>query len=281
MIFTKMSNNNPTGYAPDSSSSEGMPRCAKCQVVISSSVRLKALGQDWHQECFVCNRCGKELKGGYYPHDSKPYCEDDYDDLFLKKCTACNRSIEGTYYDDRRGGYYHAACFICKECGASLENSFLWNDKDKIVCDSCGKKSQNSMQRGFNPGSSKSSYGNHKCAKCSNAFENGTKMLNMENGKKYHEHCFTCFICGTVIGVNTYTVAPYEEDRVCCMKCTEGKAEKCGKCGQVMLGTKITALGKKFHDQCFRCTRCQDQIPQNVDFFSNSIGEPVCKSCFE
>jgi len=272
MVFPTKSN--PSSNEEFSSSSEGMPRCARCGVVISSSIRLKALGQDWHQECFSCIRCGKELKGGFFPHENKPYCEEDYDDMFLKKCTSCSRPIEGTYFDDRRGGFYHAACFKCNLCGASLESSFIWNDQGKICCEPCGRKSQKSI--------SVTSATNERCGKCNKPFENGSKMLNVEEGIKYHEHCFTCFVCGTVIGVGSYTLAPFEEHRYCCMRCADnGRAEKCAKCGQVMLTNKINALGKKFHEQCFKCSQCGTSINENEDFFTSSIGQPLCKGCFE
>jgi len=260
----------------EESSSSDTSRCSKCKVVISSAIKLKALGKEWHQECFVCSRCGCELKGGFFPHEGEPYCEADYDDLFLKKCSGCNRSIEGTYFDDRRGGIYHENCFKCSICNKSLDNAFFWHN-DKVCCQTCG---QVKVTIPSSSSSGNSNFGGARCLKCNKNFENGAKVLNIE-GKQYHEHCFTCFVCGSIIGTSSYTVAPNEFDRFCCTKCAEsGRADKCGKCGQVLLGTKITALGKKFHTGCFKCSSCGDNIPQNVDFFTSSTGLPVCKSCF-
>jgi len=243
-------------------------RCGKCSVVITSPIKLKALGKEWHQECFVCAKCGSELKGGFFPHDNVPYCEQDYDELFLKKCTGCNKHIDGTYFDDRRGGIYHPACFKCQICGVLLEQAFFWKD-DKACCQSCGQIVTTVFAQS-----------KERCDRCNKPFEHGSKMLTIEKNK-YHEHCFSCYVCGTVIGANTYTVAPYDEDKVCCMQCAEsGRAEKCSKCGQVMLGYKLSALEKKYHTQCFKCSKCSTNIVENSEFYTGNLGEPICKSCY-
>jgi len=258
----------------DSTSSSDTSRCYKCKVVISSAIKLKALGKEWHQECFTCNKCGIELKGGFFPHEGEPYCETDYDDMFLKKCSKCNRSIDNSYFDDRKGGIYHEDCFRCTSCNKVLGDAFFWKD-DKIQCQSCG-----ATKVTVPTNSGHLNFGGAKCLKCSKHFENGARVLNIE-GKQYHESCFTCFVCGSTIGTGSYTIAPNEYDRFCCTNCAEsGKADKCAKCGQVLLGTKINALGKKWHNACFKCSSCGDPIPQHNDFFTASNGLPLCKSCF-
>lgn len=38
---------------------------------------LKAMGGDWHEECFKCGRCGRKLGGGasFFVEDGVAYCE--------------------------------------------------------------------------------------------------------------------------------------------------------------------------------------------------------------
>jgi len=54
------------------------------------------------------------------------------------------------------------------------------------------------------------------------------------NGQKFHNECFTCSECSQPIGNNSFV--PKEEGKLVCMTCYNDKfAQKCGKCGEVMV----------------------------------------------
>lgn len=58
---------------------------------------LYALGQPWHETCFVCShpKCGKILDpNDFAEHDGKPYCRDHYNQLF-PQCHECHKPIMG------------------------------------------------------------------------------------------------------------------------------------------------------------------------------------------
>lgn len=68
--------------------------CFKCKKSISGQV-ITALGYLWHPEHFVCTHCDKSIGTSiFYEKDSKPYCEQDYFELFSPKCAACSDAIK-------------------------------------------------------------------------------------------------------------------------------------------------------------------------------------------
>ena len=60
-------------------------RCAGCGGGLGRSV-VKALGQTWHESCFVCAGCGSELGGDFLTKDGKPFHEDCYNSAFGVRC---------------------------------------------------------------------------------------------------------------------------------------------------------------------------------------------------
>ncbi|GBN40387.1 hypothetical protein AVEN_96972-1 [Araneus ventricosus] len=67
--------------------------CAKCLGVINEKC-CQAENLNYHQRCFVCALCCKQLYGNpYYTMNGKPYCEEDYLSK-LDKCASCNRPTE-------------------------------------------------------------------------------------------------------------------------------------------------------------------------------------------
>jgi len=53
-----------------------------------------ALEKIWHIEHFVCAYCKRQLGTDiFYESDGFPYCELDYQELFLPKCADCHAAI--------------------------------------------------------------------------------------------------------------------------------------------------------------------------------------------
>ena len=51
---------------------------------------IRALGKDWHPQCFTCTECAIPLKpDNFYEKNGKPYCENDFHRLFSPKCAGC------------------------------------------------------------------------------------------------------------------------------------------------------------------------------------------------
>lgn len=62
-------------------------KCYKCKRPIvptegsNVAAKLRALGQDYHPDCFKCEKCGLILEDGCYPKNNRPYCLDCYEML--------------------------------------------------------------------------------------------------------------------------------------------------------------------------------------------------------
>jgi len=55
---------------------------------------LLALDKIWHVEHFVCAYCKRQLGTDiFYENDGLPYCELDYQEVFLPKCAECRAAI--------------------------------------------------------------------------------------------------------------------------------------------------------------------------------------------
>lgn len=75
---------------------------------------VTALEKTWHTEHFFCAQCGKQFgEEGFHERDGKPYCRDDYFDMFAPKCAGCNRPIMENYVS-ALSAQWHSDCFVCR-----------------------------------------------------------------------------------------------------------------------------------------------------------------------
>ncbi|CAB3359744.1 Hypothetical predicted protein [Cloeon dipterum] len=89
------------------------PRCAYCNGAILDKC-VTALDKTWHTEHFFCAQCGKQFGDeGFHEKDGKPYCKDDYFDMFAPKCGGCSRAIMENYIS-ALNTQWHPDCFVCR-----------------------------------------------------------------------------------------------------------------------------------------------------------------------
>merc|ERR1712110_902374 len=55
----------------------------------------------------------------------------------------------------------------------------------------------------------------------------------------------------------------------------------CYVCSKLIEGRVITAMGNKFHPECFVCTYCRGQFKQRKYKTDPREGKPYCLQCFE
>ncbi|XP_017460539.1 PREDICTED: paxillin-like, partial [Rhagoletis zephyria] len=73
------------------------PKCAGCKEPIKDNNYIRAMGKDWHPNCFKCTQCKIPLDPeNFYEKNGLPYCEKDYHNLFSPKCAGCIKPIKGT-----------------------------------------------------------------------------------------------------------------------------------------------------------------------------------------
>ena len=76
---------------------------------------VKAIGKMFHPEHFICAHCGKQIANESFHLDSgKPYCAQDYKELFCVKCCSCKQVIGGgDRWLEALDKPWHADCFRC------------------------------------------------------------------------------------------------------------------------------------------------------------------------
>ncbi|XP_015836003.1 PDZ and LIM domain protein Zasp isoform X3 [Tribolium castaneum] len=111
------------------------PPCAKCSSKIKGDC-LKAIGKNFHPECFNCVYCGKLFGNSpFFLEDGNPYCEADWNELFTTKCFACGFPVEaGDRWVEALNNNYHSQCFNCTMCKKNLEGQSFFAKGGRPFC---------------------------------------------------------------------------------------------------------------------------------------------------
>ncbi|XP_012263726.1 paxillin-like isoform X3 [Athalia rosae] len=172
------------------------PRCAYCNGPILDKC-VTALEKTWHTEHFFCAQCGKQFgEDGFHERDGKPYCREDYFDMFAPKCGGCNRAIMENYIS-ALNSQWHPDCFVCRDCrqpfhgGSFFDHEGLpycethYHAKRGSLCAGCHKpitgRCITAMFRKFHPE-------HFVCAFCLKQLNKGT--FKEQNDKPYCHGCF-------------------------------------------------------------------------------------------
>ncbi|KAF9406124.1 hypothetical protein HW555_013384 [Spodoptera exigua] len=112
------------------------PRCAYCNGPILDKC-VTALEKTWHTEHFFCAQCGQQFgEDGFHERDGKPYCRNDYFDMFAPKCGGCNKPIMENYIS-ALNTQWHPDCFVCKDCEKAVKGKSFYAMEGKPVCPKC------------------------------------------------------------------------------------------------------------------------------------------------
>lgn len=112
------------------------PRCAYCNGPILDKC-VTALEKTWHTEHFFCAQCGQQFgEDGFHERDGKPYCRNDYFDMFAPKCNGCNRAIMENYIS-ALNSQWHPDCFVCRDCSKPVTGKSFYAMEGKPVCPTC------------------------------------------------------------------------------------------------------------------------------------------------
>jgi len=112
---------------------------------------------------------------------------------------------------------------------------------------------------------------------CSGCRKYITGEITTALGRTYHPEHFVCGTCETVIGGGNF----FEKDgQPQCNKCYQSHyCPKCARCDKPISTQMVNALGRKWHVNCFVCTKCL--IPfQNGQFYDHET-RPYCQGCFK
>ncbi|PWA15086.1 hypothetical protein CCH79_00008644, partial [Gambusia affinis] len=115
--------------------------CARCgEAVFAAGGACKAMGHLFHNTCFTCSVCNKELKGQpFFTVSGQIYCEDDF--LFSgvhpseETCYSCGKLKLHIQVLQARGKSYHPTCFRCVVCRQELQGQAFAVDSDcRVYC---------------------------------------------------------------------------------------------------------------------------------------------------
>ncbi|CAG9771182.1 unnamed protein product [Ceutorhynchus assimilis] len=111
------------------------PSCSKCNGKIKGDC-LKAIGKNFHPECFNCVYCGKLFGNNpFFLEDGNPYCDADWNELFTTKCFACGFPVEaGDRWVEALNNNYHSQCFNCTMCKKNLEGQSFFAKGGRPFC---------------------------------------------------------------------------------------------------------------------------------------------------
>ncbi|BFU18662.1 LIM domain containing protein [Entamoeba histolytica HM-1:IMSS-B] len=166
-------------------------------------------------------------------------------------CAECGQPL-GPQRITALGRSYHPDHFVCKNCKKPLGTNPFHNVENSPYCKDCFIAKFAKI-----------------CARCGKPI---TTNCVSALGKTYHSECFVCTKCSKPFPTPSFFQKdgnPYCEE---CYK--EECAAKCSNCGKPIIGPSLSALGKKYHPECFVCSVCKAPFPRGQ--FYNLDGKPVC-----
>lgn len=128
-----------------------LEKCSMCGKPILDRI-LRAMGQAYHPQCFICVVCRRCLDGVPFTVDatSQIHCIDDFHRKFAPRCSVCGNAImpepgqEETVRIVALDRSFHINCYKCEECGLLLssegEGRGCYPLDGHILCKSCSAR---------------------------------------------------------------------------------------------------------------------------------------------
>lgn len=156
------------------------PQCSFCRKSISENA-LIAMDKIWHANHFFCTKCLVPFRAEedrstmqYFVYDGKPYCQKDYENLFVDVCKRCDKPILDLKVV-KMDSVWHESCFRCIECERPFENYAYYEIEAMPYCEE-----HFHMKRGT------------LCYDCHQPIT-GPALQAM--GYRFHTHHFSCKYC--------------------------------------------------------------------------------------
>ncbi|KAL9924183.1 paxillin isoform 2-T3 [Glossina fuscipes fuscipes] len=173
------------------------PRCAYCNGAILDKC-VTALDKTWHTEHFFCAQCGQQFgEDGFHERDGKPYCRNDYFEMFAPKCNGCNRAIMENYIS-ALNSQWHPDCFVCRDCRQPFQGGSFFDHEGLPYCETHYHAKRGSL-----------------CAGCSKPI---TGRCITAMFKKFHPEHFVCAFCLKQLNKGTFKE---QNDKPYCHTCFE------------------------------------------------------------
>jgi len=169
-------------------------------------------------------------------------------------CATCKGQIKGKVVSCL-GKTWHPEHFICSGCKKLLDPNRFFEKNNLPCCENCHRES-------FVP----------RCAYCGDVI---TEKCITALGTTWHTDHFFCCQCAVQFPAGSGFL---EKDgkAYCERDYYRLFATRCGKCGEIIVGEYISALGKEWHNKCFTCKECGCSFP--TESFYEYKGMPYCET---
>jgi hypothetical protein len=196
--------------------------------------------------------------------DGNIYCDEHYDQKFIPKCFSCGNGITGKAVTVAAlSRQYHFDHFKCEACSCDLiTNGGYREHQGKIYCEKC------------DPGKPIPVTPPPKeiCYVCK---ENLSGNYVEIDGQKAHVEHFKCYQCG--VPLKGKQLQRHQGHFFCEEHYNAIARTKCNNCNEIIVGKRVTAMGKDYHAGCFVCIECKVPFGGNVQFYESPAG-PLCET---
>ncbi|XP_054279165.1 leupaxin-like [Macrosteles quadrilineatus] len=110
------------------------------------------------------------------------------------------------------------------------------------------------------------------CANCNKPI---TEVVLAALGQTWHPEHFTCAHCEQPIKETAFRVR--DGKPFCEADYVRLFVKNCRSCGERITGSILTALNETWHQECFKCTNCEEII--GLKEFTERDGKPYCMGC--
>ena len=246
--------------------------CVRCKGKVFEAERIMANSGPYHKHCMTCLECHGNLDAGFFNGpEGEIFCKYCYAVQFghrakseykgwmdsktimgeqgdTDSCPRCSGKVFEAEKCPTKVGPFHKNCYSCIECTRKLDSVTCCEGPDgEIYCKAC--------------------YANFYGSK-SRSRSRAAKMLGRgRNLGKFYDNDDDMLARSTI---ETWVIKAEKDDQECCPKC-EGKVFEAEK--------KVTANGKWYHNNCFRCFECCCMLDsmKNNDAPDGNI---YCKMCY-
>lgn len=174
-------------------------------------------------------------------------------------CAGCDGPIKDDNHLMAMGKTWHSDHFVCEECKETFPEGRFFPHEDKPYCRAHHLELFCS-----------------KCGVCKEAVENGLKF----HEQTYHKDCFACRDCSVNLADRS-TVEIAEDGHLYCEEDFFKRfGPKCPVCSEVLEGKVVQALDKSYHQKCFVCNSCKEELSKFVEDKKENPGDVYCPDCF-
>ena len=159
---------------------------------------------------------------------------------------------------------FHTTCCVCTDCSVDLTaggQQIAVGSNSDLLCFPCNKRRRGEI-----------------CASCDKPLS-GEFVSAL--GTCFHKECFRCSTCSTQLGQNIPCVKGEGGTPLCAPCDKRARGEVCSVCNDLLSREFVTAVGKKFHKACFRCSSCNVELGASQPCLQGTLGKKIfCEPCY-